>query len=64
MSHELLALIGFLEICAFYLLPIYLSYKMCEKRGRSVAKGVVVTLVTGWFGTLLIWLFLADHSRR
>jgi hypothetical protein len=62
MTHEVLAFIGFLEIAALWILPMYVSYRLCKKRGRDTTKGIFVSFCTGWIGTVIIWLFLADKS--
>lgn len=64
MNHPFLAMIGFLEICVVFVLPIFVSYRLCKNRGRSTNKGVVVTILFVWIATLLIWLFLADKRPR
>lgn len=63
MNHPFLALIGFLELFLMFGLPFVVSYKLCKKRGRNTNKGLFVTLFTGWIGTAIIWLFLADKSK-
>lgn len=63
MTHAFLAIIGLLEIAAFWILPMYVSYNLCNKRGRDTMKGVFVSFCTGWFGTVIIWLFLADKRK-
>jgi TctA family transporter len=60
MSHFLLSVVGFLELFVFFILPFIVSYKLCKKRGRNTTKGLFVTFFTGWLGTAIIWLFLAD----
>lgn len=42
----------------FWGLPIFLSVYICEQRHRNQAKGLVVTLLFGWIGTLGLWLAL------
>lgn len=63
MSHSILAFVGFLELFAIFGLPLIVSYKLCKKRGRNTTKGLFVTLCTGWLGTVIIWLFLADKRK-
>ena len=63
MKEVFLFLVGCVEMYVIFILPIQVSYKLCKKRGRNTAKGIVVTLLTGWLGTLIIWLFLTDKSR-
>lgn len=62
MSHAFLSIIGFLELFVIFVLPVIVSYKICKKRGRNTSKGIVVTLLTGWLGTLIIWLFLKPKA--
>lgn len=64
MTDFLLSLIGIIELFAVFILPIIVSHKLCKARGRNANKGVFVTLFTGWIGTVIIWLFLADKSKN
>ena len=50
---------------AIYPLPVILCGKICQKKNRNVAKGVVVGLLTGgWIGCLILWLGLKTRTKN
>jgi hypothetical protein len=52
----------FLFFLSFYLLPIACCAHVCQKRHRSVAKGVVLGLLFGWVAALGLWLALKRRN--
>lgn len=42
--------------------PMIVSAKICKARNRTVSKGVVVTLLFGWWATFFIWLALKHRD--
>lgn len=63
MKDLLYSLLGIVWLFVIFVLPLIVSHVICRKRGRDPNKGVFVTLFTGWIGTAIIWLFLADKRK-
>ena len=48
------AAVGFVLIIVWFVLPIYVGYKLGPRKGRA---GWAWGLLLGWIGVLVLWLF-------
>jgi hypothetical protein len=53
------AAIGFVLFLAVFMLPIYIGYKLGERKGRV---GWAWGLLLGWLGVLILWLLSDKRS--
>lgn len=47
-----------------WVLPIIVSGRIAEAKGRTKSKAWFITVFTGWVGTMIIWLFLKDINKH
>lgn len=52
----------FIAVLIGFVLPMYIAYKIAEKRNRSKAKCLLVVLFFGWLGLLGLALILKTRD--
>jgi hypothetical protein len=55
---------GLIVIFVLWILPIICCVLIAKKRNRSPGKALVVGVLTGWIGTLFLWLGLKTRGIR
>jgi len=53
---------GIIFLLIVWVLPIWVSAKLCKDRNRDPWKGAFVGLAAGWIGAILIWLALRKRD--